>query len=106
MRKIVAAILAVPVLVVLYLPVLGRRGTAIRTAVAAGAGLLILAAALAALPHATSALPPATAGPARPATAGPARPATTSAPTARPAPTAAPTSKPTGNGLDQFDNRF
>jgi len=46
LRKIVAAILAVPVLVVLYLPVLRRRGTAIRVTVAAGAGLLILAAAL------------------------------------------------------------
>ena len=63
MRKIVAAILAVPVFVVLYLPVLRRRGTAIRVTVAAGAGLLILAAALGALPRAASALPPATAGP-------------------------------------------
>ncbi len=63
MRKIVAAILAVPVLVGLYLPALRRHGPAIRAAVAAGAGLLILAAALGALPRAASALPPATAGP-------------------------------------------
>jgi len=63
LRKIVAAMLAVPVLVVLYLPVLRRRGVAIRATVAAGAGLLILAAALGALPRAASALPPATAGP-------------------------------------------
>ncbi len=66
MRKIVAAILAVPVLVALYLPVLRRRGMAIRATVAAGAGLLILAAALGALPRAASALPPATAGPVAP----------------------------------------
>ena len=43
MRRIVAAILAIPVLAVLYLPVLRRRGIAIRAGLVAGAGLLILA---------------------------------------------------------------
>ena len=63
MRKIAAAILAVPVLVALYLPVLRRRGVVIRAALTAGAGLLVLAAAVGSLPRAASALPPATAGP-------------------------------------------
>ena len=63
MRKIAAAILAVPVFVALYLPVLRRRSVAIRAALAAGTGLLVLAAAVGTLPRAASALPPATAGP-------------------------------------------
>ena len=63
MRKIAAAILAVPVFVALYLPVVRRRGVAIRAALAAGVGLLVLAAAVGSLPRAASALPPATAGP-------------------------------------------
>jgi uncharacterized protein YkwD len=63
LRKIAAAILAVPVLVALYLPVLRRRGVVIRAALTAGAGLLVLAAAVGSLPRAASALPPATAGP-------------------------------------------
>ena len=63
MRKIAAAILAVPVLAVLYLPVLRRRGVAIRAGLAVGAGLLVLVAAVGALPRAASALPPVAAGP-------------------------------------------
>ncbi len=63
MRKIAAAILAVPVFVALYLPVMRRRSVAIRAGLAAGAGLLVLAAAVGTLPRAASALPPATAGP-------------------------------------------
>jgi uncharacterized protein YkwD len=62
LRKIAAAILAVPVLVVLYLPVLCRRGVAIRAGLAASAGLLVLVAAVGALPRAASALPPVAAG--------------------------------------------
>ena len=62
MRKIAAAILAVPVLVVLYLPILRRRGVAIRVGLAASAGLLILVAAVGALPRSASALPPVVAG--------------------------------------------
>ena len=63
MRKIAAAILAVPVLAAIYLPVLRRPGVAIRAGLAAGAGLLILVAALGTLPRTASALPPVTAGP-------------------------------------------
>jgi len=63
LRKIAAAILAVPVLAVLYLPVLRRRGVAIRAGLAVGAGLLVLVAAVGALPRAASALPPVAAGP-------------------------------------------
>ncbi len=63
MRKIAAAILAVPVLVALYLPVLRRRGVAIRAGLAAGAGLLVLVAAVGSLPRAASALPPVAPGP-------------------------------------------
>lgn len=63
MRKIAAAILAVPVLVGLYLPVLRRRSVAIRAALAAGAGTLVLVAAVGALPRPASALPPVVAGP-------------------------------------------
>ena len=63
MRKIAAAILAVPVLAVIYLPVLRRRGVAIRAGLAAGAGLLVLVAAVGALPRAASALPPVAAAP-------------------------------------------
>ena len=63
MRKIAAAILAVPVLAALYWPVLRRRGVAIRAGLAAGAGLLILVAAVGALPRAASALPPVAPGP-------------------------------------------
>jgi len=63
LRKIAAAILAVPVFVALYLPVMRRRSVAIRAALAAGIGLLVLAAAVGTLPRAASALPPATAGP-------------------------------------------
>jgi len=62
LRKIAAAILAVPVLAVLYLPVLLRRGVAIRAGLAASAGLLVLVAAVGALPRAASALPPVAAG--------------------------------------------
>jgi uncharacterized protein YkwD len=71
LRKIAAAILAVPVLVAVYLPVLRRRGVAIRAGLAAGAGLLMLVAALGALPRAASALPPVTAGPVAPQRFGP-----------------------------------
>ena len=63
MRKIAAAILAVPVLAALYLPVLCRRSVAIRAGLAVGAGLLVLVAAVGALPRAASALPPVAAGP-------------------------------------------
>ena len=63
MRKIAAAILAVPVLAALYLPVLRRRSVAIRAGLAVGAGLLVLVAAVGALPRAASALPPVAAGP-------------------------------------------
>jgi uncharacterized protein YkwD len=63
LRKIAAAILAVPVLAALYLPVLRRRGVAIRAGLAVGAGLLVLVAAVGALPRAASALPPVAAGP-------------------------------------------
>ena len=63
MRKIAAAILAVPVLAALYLPVVRRRGVAIRAGLAVGAGLLVLVAAVGALPRAASALPPVAAGP-------------------------------------------
>jgi len=63
LRRIVAAILAIPVLAVLYLPVLRRRGIAIRAGLAAGAGLLIVVAAVGALPRPASALPPVVAGP-------------------------------------------
>ena len=55
MRKIAAAILAVPVLAAIYLPVLRRPGVAIRAGLAAGAGLLILVAALGTLPRTASA---------------------------------------------------
>ena len=63
MRKIAAAILAVPVFVALYLPVVRRRGVAIRAGLAVGVGLLVLVAAAGSLPRGASALPPATAGP-------------------------------------------
>jgi uncharacterized protein YkwD len=63
LRKIAAAILAVPVFVALYLPVARRRGAAIRAGLAVGVGLLVLVAAVGSLPRAASALPPATAGP-------------------------------------------
>jgi len=63
LRKIAAAILAVPVLAALYLPVLRRRSVAIRAGLAVGAGLLVLVAAVGALPRAASALPPVAAGP-------------------------------------------
>jgi uncharacterized protein YkwD len=63
LRKIAAAILAVPVLVALYLPVLRRRGVVIRAGLAASAGLLVLVAAVGALPRTASALPPVAAGP-------------------------------------------
>ena len=62
MRKIAAAILAVPVLVAIYLPVLRRRGMAIRAGLAAGAGVLVFVAAVGALPRTASALPPVAAG--------------------------------------------
>ena len=71
MRKIAAAILAVPVLVAVYLPVLRRRGVAVRAGLAAGTGLLILVAAVGVLPRPTSALPPVTAGPVAPERFGP-----------------------------------
>ncbi len=63
MRKIAAAILAVPVVLALYLPVVRRRGVAIRAGLAAGAGVLVLVAAVGALPREAAALPPAIAGP-------------------------------------------
>jgi uncharacterized protein YkwD len=71
LRKIAAAILAVPVLAALYWPVLRRRGIAIRAGLAAGAGLLILVAAVGALPRSVSALPPVTPGPVAPERFGP-----------------------------------
>ena len=71
MRKIAAAILAVPVLAAIYLPVLRRPGVAIRAGLAVGAGLLILVAALGTLPRTASALPPVTAGPVAPERFGP-----------------------------------
>ena len=71
MRKIAAAILAVPVLVAVYLPVLRRPGVAIRAVLAVGAGLLIVVAALGTLPRTASALPPATSGPVAPERFGP-----------------------------------
>lgn len=63
MRKIAAAILAVPVLLALYLPVLRRRAVAIGAGFAAGAGVLVLVASAGSLPRAASALPPVQAGP-------------------------------------------
>lgn len=71
MRKIAAAILAVPVLAAIYFPVLRRRGVAIRASLAVGAGLLIVVAALGTLPRTASALPPVTAGPVAPERFGP-----------------------------------
>ena len=71
MRKIAAAILAVPVLVAVYLPVIRRRGVAIRAGLAAGTGLLILVAAVGVLPRPASALPPVIAGPVAPERFGP-----------------------------------
>src|SRR5664279_2223344 len=61
LRKIAAAILAVPVFVAVYLPVARRRGAAIRAGLAVGVGLLVLVAAVGSLPRAASALPPAVA---------------------------------------------
>lgn len=63
MRKIAAAILAVPVFAAIYLPVLRRRGAAIRAGLAAAAMLLVLVAIVGAIPRTASALPPVTAGP-------------------------------------------
>jgi uncharacterized protein YkwD len=46
LRKIAAAALAVPVLAILYLPVLGRRSVAARLGLAASVGIVVLVAAL------------------------------------------------------------
>ncbi len=59
MRKVAAAVLAVPVLAVLYLPVLARRSVAARVMLLTGVGLLIGLGALGlSRPAATSATPP------------------------------------------------
>jgi uncharacterized protein YkwD len=71
LRKIAAAILAVPVLGAVYLPLLRRRAVAIRAGLAVGAGLLVLAATMGSLPRAASALPPVTPGPMAPERFGP-----------------------------------
>ena len=71
MRKIAAAILAVPVLAAVYLPALRKPGVAIRAVLVVGAGLLILVAALGTLPRTASALPSATSGPVAPERFGP-----------------------------------
>jgi uncharacterized protein YkwD len=63
LRKIAAAIMAVPVLAAIYLPVLRRRGAAIRAGLAAATTLIVLAAVMGAMPRSASALAPATAGP-------------------------------------------
>ena len=60
MRKLVAAALAVPVLALIYLPVLARRSIAARAALAASVGIVVLVAALGlSRPVATSATQPA-----------------------------------------------
>ena len=46
MRNVAAAILAVPVLAVVYLPVLARRSVAVRIALVAGIGLVVALGAL------------------------------------------------------------
>ncbi len=60
MRKYAAAALAVPVLAVLYLPLLARRSIAARAALVASVGIVVLVAALGlSRPVATNAAPPA-----------------------------------------------
>jgi uncharacterized protein YkwD len=60
LRKLAAAALAVPVLAVLYVPVLARRSIAARAALVASVGIVVLVAALGlSRPVATSATPPA-----------------------------------------------
>ena len=46
MRKLVAALLAVPVLAVLYVPLLVRRSVVARAALVASVGIVVLVAAL------------------------------------------------------------
>ena len=59
MRKVAAAALAVPVLAILYLPVLARRPIAARLALVGSVGLVVLVAALGlARPTPTKAVPP------------------------------------------------
>lgn len=58
MRKLAAAILAVPVLGLLYMPVLLRRSIAARVGLAVGVGALIGLAALSTFPASSQALPP------------------------------------------------
>jgi len=71
LRKIAAAIMAVPVLAAIYLPALRRRGVAIRAGLAAAATLIVLVAVVGAIPRTASALAPATAGPVAPQRFGP-----------------------------------
>ncbi len=60
MRKVAAAALAVPVLAIVYLPVLARRSIAARIAVLGSVGIVVLVAALGlARPSVTTATPPA-----------------------------------------------
>ncbi len=58
MRKLAASVLAVPVIALLYLPVLARRSIATRLAMALGVGSLIGLAAIGALAPRTVATPP------------------------------------------------
>jgi uncharacterized protein YkwD len=60
LRKVAAAALAVPVLAILYLPVLARRSVAARVGLVASVGIVVLVAALGlARPTPTQAVPPA-----------------------------------------------
>ncbi len=60
MRKVAAAALAVPVLAILYLPVLARRSVAARLGLVASVGIVVIVAALGlARPTPTQAVPPA-----------------------------------------------
>jgi uncharacterized protein YkwD len=60
LRKVAAAALAVPILAILYLPLLARRSVAARVALVAGAGILVLAGAFGlSRPVATTATAPA-----------------------------------------------
>jgi uncharacterized protein YkwD len=60
LRKVAAAALAVPVLAILYLPLLARRSVAARVGLAASVGIIVLVAALGlSRPTPTQAVPPA-----------------------------------------------
>ena len=72
LRKIAAAVLAVPVLVLVYLPLIGRRGVAARLALVLGVGGLIGVAGFGVLPRGTTAIPATTPVPVEASQFGPA----------------------------------